>query len=205
MNRRGWTTKPCPVCGGRTGRPTGRVCSECQSVYDDGKRLQNAFKQTENKILVTHSKIYHWISRPYIFNSSGSSVTSAVTSRLTRAWSGLTNAIAKEPGLREEGPFDGPRTPNLVADKNGLWGIASQYYTNNDTYFLVDREQYAALNDYDTAVRIALEFCFTRGKLDGLNLLKNLNAGTVAPSDFNDVEQELTKIIERIKGYLKEE
>jgi hypothetical protein len=127
-----------------------------------------------------------------------------VIDKLTGAWSALTNAIAKEPGVPDPWSPGRPDIQNLVTDKKGLWGITRDYHADIDNYFLVDRKLHAALNDYDTAVRIALEFCYTQGKLDGLNLLQNLNTGTVSPSDFSDVEKRLEEIILKIEKRLEE-
>ncbi len=203
MAARGWTKKPCPVCGSTGGRLTNRVCAECQSVFEDGKRLQAAHMPSEEKLLVIHSTTFHWISRPYIMRGGGGLLSSGLTERLTRTWSALTNAIAREPGVPDPWVPDEKPTPPMVSAKPGLWGIQNDFTAYKENFFLVDKQIHAALNSYDTTVRLALEFCYIQGKLDGLNLLMQLNAGTESPSDFSDTEEKLKATINRIKKDLE--
>lgn len=200
---RGWTNKPCPVCGSTEGRLTNNVCEECQLVYEDGKRLRAAHMPTEGKMLVKHSTTYHWISRPYIMRGGGGLTSSRLTDILTKTWSGLTSAIAREPGIPESWTPDRKTIPDMVTNKPGLWGVQNEFSAYKENYFLVDKQIYETLNSYDTAVRLALEFCYTQVKLEGLNLLQQLNSGTQSPSDFSDVEKKLESCMDRIKKDLE--
>ena len=200
---RGWTKKPCPVCGSTGGRPVDKVCVECQSVYDDGKRLQNAFRASGNKILVLHNNTYHWISRPYLM--CGGILAVRLTERLTKAWSALTNIIASEPGVMEKWTPERERIEYLVTNKDGLWGVRNEFasYPDADDVRLVDKDVRDALNNYDTMVRLSMEYCYTKGRIEGINLLQGLNSGTQSPSDFNDIEEKLEARIDRIKKDLE--
>lgn len=203
MAHRGFTNKPCPVCGSVGLRPTNKVCGECQAVYEDGKRLQDAFKASGNKILVLHSNTFHWISRPYVM--CGGMMASRLTERLTKAWSALANIIAREPGVLEKWTPERERIEYLVTNKDGLWGVRNDFgsYPQAEDVRLVDKDLREALNNYDTFVRLSLEYCYVRGRLEGLNLLQQLNAGTESPSDFSDTEEKLEATITRIKKDLE--
>lgn len=192
--RRGFTNKPCHGCGGIEERPKDKLCYDCQKIYNNGILASKMQSEQHDKIIVLHSNVSHWISRPYVFESSGYFFCSQLNDLLHKTWSDLTMSIV-EPSLNQ-GQSD---TPRLITDKPNIWGAKGDWH---DHYYLVDATIRDAVNKYDFTLRIALEYSYLAGKKQGISILQQLNEGGVSTSTYEDNVNKVEKRIDELKQKL---
>lgn len=65
MSRRGYTTKPCPICGNTTERPQNKLCKDCEKLILLGKDFLKLQEDLKNQ---THVPAYigTWSRRFYL-------------------------------------------------------------------------------------------------------------------------------------------
>ncbi len=199
MPRAGYTSTPCPGCGKIDtvyGRPKDKLCHDCQKIYDEGLAFRKKQAEQTEKIVVRHSNVHHWISRPYLFGNTGRFST-GLTNMLTRTWSRLLMTLVEPTSL---GDYHQP--PPLITDKKVGWGVKSDFQNDN---YLVDAKVRNALNEYDQAVRICLEYAYVTGSLTGADVLRNLNAGLVSSHTYDQKIAELDTKLAALEKFTSEQ
>lgn len=203
----GYTRQPCQGCGSTELRQKGKLCSECQSIYDDG--LLALKKQTEQKakIIVKHDKAHHLISGPYLFDHSAMYLSGILCNRIRKAWSRLTMSVLEQAvgGHHRDTPYLIDNKEYIGKDPIRTWGTKNNFYGyHSDEYFLVKATVKDALNELDIAMRLALEFVYLAGRKQGLSILTQLNEGNTSLSSLNDNSTKTDKRLDAIKTLCEE-
>jgi hypothetical protein len=191
---RGFTRKPCPVCGNPEYRPANQLCRECQTTYNIGKRVEEAQQsRPPGTIVVTQPEASHWMSRPYLFGIPGTA------SLLSEAWFELTNSVL-DPALPEA------EAVPLVTDKTDKtdgWGLKN---SSRGKDFTVRARTRDAINRLDTIIRIALEVAFHEGEAKGLSLMRQLSTGALSTADYDDrIERNRKRVADLEAGIRKQQ
>lgn len=193
----GWTTQPCHGCGSIELHRKNAVCSACKGLLEEANKTQEyqARQIAEGSIVVRHSRVRHMISRPYLLGNSARWGASRINDELSDAWASLLMALLEPTGLR----FDRDEDRDLITNKPSTWGTNSDGYWGAGDIWLVKPGVRDALNRFDLAIRLALQYTHLTAKAQGLALLAALNDGTVALSKYEDVAKEVEEAIKEVE------
>jgi hypothetical protein len=194
----GWTKQPCHGCGSTELHKKDSLCHDCKALLEDAKRINEYQHQqlADGSMVVRHCHVRHMISRPYLFDNSARWVGSRLNDELGDAWSSLLLMLLEPTGLT----YDGTKRSDLITNKPDTWGTKNEGYWGREDIWLIKSKLRDALNRFDLALRLALQYSHLSGKAQGLSLLAALNDGTLALTNYED---SITKVEESIKKVAK--
>lgn len=203
----GYTRQPCQGCGSTELRRKGKLCSECQSIFDSGLLALKKQAEQKDKILVKHDKAFHLISGPYLFEHSATYLSHMLCDRIRKAWGKLTMSVLEPAvgGSHQDIPYLIDNKEYIGKERIRIWGVKNDFYGYYaDEYFLVNPTIKKTLNEFDMAVRLSLEFVYLAGHKQGLNLLIQLNEGAISPNSFESTSATIDKRLDEIKTLCEE-